>query len=104
MDNKNDKNLAEELLDQLMEEPVVLYDENDEEHIFETVAVINLDDGDDDIYVLVVPVEENEDFLEDEVLVLMLDEEDNLNSVHDEEILTKVMEKYHELLAEEEQE
>lgn len=103
MDNKNDKNLAEELLDQFMEEPVVLYDENDEEHIFETVAVINLDDG-NDIYVLVVPVEENEDFLEDEVLVLMLDEEDNLNSVHDEETLTKVMEKYHELLVEEEQE
>jgi|SRR5690554_4578523 len=103
MDIKNDKIEHDELIEHLMEEPVVLYDENDEEHIFETVAIITLDDN-DDIYVLVVPTEENEDFLEDEVLVLILDEDDNLNSVHDEETLTKVMEKYHELLVEEDEE
>ncbi len=90
----------DQLLDENNEEPITLYDENDNPQQFDQIAVIPLDGK---LYAILKPLFEIEGMAEDEALVLYIDvegEEETLTIVTDEELGNRVFEVYYELLAE----
>ena len=90
----------DQLLDENNEEPITLYDENDNAHQFDQIAVIPLDGK---LYAILVPLFEIEGMADDEALVFYIDvegEDENLTIVTDEELGNRVFEMYYQLLAE----
>ena len=89
------------LLDEECTDPIVLYNENNEEIAFEQIALIPYDGG---IYALLKPVEKLDGVGEDEALVFTiteLDGEDVLMIVEDDAIVDAVFALYYEMLKEE---
>lgn len=98
---KSEKKAIKNLIEELLEEPVILYDEDDNEFVFETVAVINLEE-DGNLYFLVTPTEASDDFHENEIIVMKFDADDeDLIIVLDEEIIDKVSLEYEKLVKKE---
>lgn len=94
---KKEDKAFEKIIEKLMKEPAVLYDEDNNKHVFKTVGVINLEE-DNNIYFLVEPVEPNDNFGEDEVLVLKFVDDENMVTVMDEEIIKKVIDEYNKIV------
>ncbi|MCH5179962.1 MAG: DUF1292 domain-containing protein [Erysipelotrichales bacterium] len=96
-----DQTLIEKLLDENNTDDIVLYDENDNEVKFEQVALIPLDE---ELYVILKPINKIEGIEDDEALVFVIneDEEDQIDICDDMDIVNKVFEEYYKLLDEEE--
>lgn len=89
------------LLDENNTDPIVLYNENNEEISFEQIALIPLDEQ---VYAILKPLGDFEGVGEDEALVFTIAEEDGegVLVVEDrEEIIDAVFEEYYAMLAEE---
>ena len=95
-----DQTLIEKLLDENNSDDIVLYDENDNEVKFEQIALIPLDE---DLYVILRPINEIEGIEDDEALVFVINEdEEEIDVCDDMDIVNKVFEEYYKLLDEEE--
>ena len=89
------------LLDENNTDPIVLYNENNEEVSFEQIALLPLDEQ---VYAILKPLGDFEGVGEDEALVFTIAEEDGegVLVVEDrEEIIDAVFEEYYAMLAEE---
>lgn len=89
------------LLDENNTDPIVLYNENNEEISFEQIALIPLDEQ---VYAILKPLGDFEGVGEDEALVFTIAEDDgeDVLVVEDrEEIIDAVFEEYYAMLAEE---
>lgn len=89
------------LLDENNTDPIVLYNENNEEVSFEQIALIPLDEQ---VYAILKPLGDFEGVGEDEALVFTIAEDDgeDVLVVEDrEEIIDAVFEEYYAMLAEE---
>lgn len=99
-----EKNAIEQLLDENNTDPIVLYDENDQEVEFEQIAIIPLNDS---LYAILKPVEEMEGVGEDEAVVFALetDEEGDevLSVVEDDAEIDAVFDEYYKMLKESEE-
>ena len=99
-----EKNAIEQLLDENNTDPIILYDENDQEVEFEQIAIIPLNDS---LYAILKPVEEMEGVAEDEAIVFALetDEEGDevLSVVEDEKEIDAVFDEYYKMLNEAEE-
>lgn len=97
-DNELDK-----IFDEENDEPVYLYDENDNKVAFDQVAVIPLND---DVFVILKPIEPMDDVGEDEALVFEICEDDEgeefIQLVVDEDVVDEVFAEYYKLLEEDE--
>ncbi len=94
------KNTIAKILDEDNDENVFLYDNDDNEIEFEQVALIPLDE---DIYVILHPVDELEGLENDEALVFKVDEENKENGleiVTNPKIIDKVFDEYYKLIQE----
>lgn len=90
----------EKILDEDNDENVILYDNDDNEIEFEQVAIITLDE---DIYVILHPVDELEGLEDNEALVFKVDEENKENGleiVTNPKIIDKVFDEYYKLIEE----
>ena len=100
-----EKNAIEQLLDENNTDPIILYDENDQEVEFEQIAIIPLNDS---LYAILKPVEEMEGVAEDEAVVFALetDEEGDevLSVVEDDAEIDAVFDEYYKMLRESEEE
>lgn len=88
------------LLDENCSDPIVLFDENNEEVAFDQIAVIPLNG---DVYAILKPLGDFEGVAEDEALVFVIaeeDDEDVLQVVEDDEIVDAVFAQYYEMLKE----
>ncbi len=101
----NSTDLLDVLLDPDNREPIVFTDAEGKNYTFEQVAVIPLDreDGDQDLYCVLKPLDGLEGIAANEAIVFAVDfdDDDNASSVHVEEdnaIAKKVFDKYYELL------
>ena len=95
------KSPIEMLLDENCSDPIVLFDENNEEVAFDQIAVIPLNG---DVYAILKPLGDFEGVAEDEALVFVIaeqDDEDVLMVVTEDEIIDAVFAVYYEMLAEE---
>jgi len=98
--DKEEVDVIDRLLDENDEDPVTLYDEENNETKFEQVAIIPLDEK---IYCILKPITKIEGVADDEALVFVIeeiDDEDCLVMVDDDKIINKVFEKYYKLLEE----
>lgn len=89
------------LLDENNTDPIVLYNENNEEVSFEQIALIPIDGQ---VYAILKPLGDFEGVGEDEALVFTIAEDDgeDVLVVEDrEEIIDAVFEEYYAMLAEE---
>jgi len=94
------QNTIEKILDENNDENVILYDDDDNEIEFEQIALIPLDE---DIYVILHPVDELEGLENDEALVFKVDEENKENGleiVTNPKIIDKVFDEYYKLIQE----
>lgn len=106
--NEEVKNEEVDLLDLLLDEnnnePISLYDEEDNEVKFEQVAIIP---DDEKIYAILKPIDELEGVADDEAIVFLVDYDDEGNCVlvieKDEPTAIRVFDKYYQLLDEAEQ-
>lgn len=100
--DKNEKMSAIDIiLDENNNENVILFDENNKEVEFEQIALIPLED---DLYVILRPVEKIDGIEENEALVFQIsthDDEDIIEICDDFDIVDKVFEEYYSLLKEE---
>jgi hypothetical protein len=88
------------LLDENCSDPIVLFDENNEEVAFDQIAVIPLNG---DVYAILKPLGDFEGVAEDEALVFVIaeeDDEDVLQVVEEDEIIDAVFAQYYEMLKE----
>lgn len=88
------------LLDENNTDPIVLYNENNEEISFEQIALIPIDEQ---VYAILKPLGDFEGVGEDEALVFTIAEEDGeeVLVVEDrDEIIDAVFEEYYAMLAE----
>lgn len=88
------------LLDENCSDPIVLFDENNEEVAFDQIAVIPLNG---DVYAILKPLGDFEGVAEDEALVFVIaeeDDEDVLQVVEEDEIVDAVFAQYYEMLKE----
>ena len=94
------KSPIEMLLDENCSDPIVLFDENNEEVAFDQIAVIPLNG---DVYAILKPLGDFEGVAEDEALVFVIaeeDDEDVLQVVEEDEIVDAVFTQYYEMLKE----
>ena len=94
------QNTIEKILDENNDENVILYDNDDNEIEFEQIALIPLDE---DIYVILHPVDELDGIGNDEALVFKVDEENKENGleiVTNPKIIDKVFDEYYKLIQE----
>jgi hypothetical protein len=94
------KSPIEMLLDENCSDPIVLFDENNEEVAFDQIAVIPLNG---DVYAILKPLGDFEGVAEDEALVFVIaeeDDEDVLQVVEEDEIVDAVFAQYYEMLKE----
>ena len=94
------RNPIDMILDENCDEPIVLYNGNNEEVAFEQIAVVPYDG---EIYVILKPVEDMEGVEEDEALVFVIDEyedESALVIVDDDRLIDIVFKEYYEMLEE----
>ena len=94
------KSPIEMLLDENCSDPIVLFDENNEEVAFDQIAVIPLNG---DVYAILKPLGDFEGVSEDEALVFVIaeeDDEDVLQVVEEDEIVDAVFAQYYEMLKE----
>ena len=94
------KSPIEMLLDENCSDPIVLFDENNEEVAFDQIAVIPLNG---DVYAILKPLGDFEGVAEDEALVFVIaeeDDEDVLQVVEEDEIIDAVFAQYYEMLKE----
>ena len=94
------KSPIEMLLDENCSDPIVLFDENNEEVAFDQIAVIPLNG---DVYAILKPLGDFEGVAEDEALVFVIaeeDDEDVLQVVEKDEIVDAVFAQYYEMLKE----
>ena len=103
----NENNLIDMLLDKDNHEPIVIYDENNKELKFQTVAVIPFVtmptlSSDKDLYVIMKPIDKIEGVEDDEVLIFVVDYDFKgqpfLAIEHNQELAQKVYEEYVRLL------
>lgn len=98
-DNEIDK-----LFDEENTEPIYLYDENDKEIAFEQVAVIPKDE---EVFVILKPIEPMEGVEEDEALVFVIGEDENgeetIELLQDEEEVDEIFGLYYKLMEESEE-
>ena len=88
------------LLDENNTEPIVLYNENNQEIAFEQIAIVPIDGK---IYAILKPIGEFSGVGEDEALVFTIDEyegEDVLVIVDEEQIIDAVFDEYYQMLEE----
>ena len=98
---KEEMDVLDILLDEENDDPISLFDENDNEIKFEQVAIIPIDEK---IYAILRPVSGIEGIGEDEALVFGIeevDDEDCLIVVDDDAIVDQVFEQYYKLLKDE---
>jgi hypothetical protein len=94
------KSPIEMLLDENCSDPIVLFDEKNEEVAFDQIAVIPLNG---DVYAILKPLGDFEGVAEDEALVFVIaeeDDEDVLQVVEEDEIVDAVFAQYYEMLKE----
>lgn len=92
----------DKVLDENNNDNIVLYDENNKKTEFEQVATIPL--SEEDIYVILKPVDAMSGVEDDEALVFHLetiDDDDCLVVVEDDKIINQVFKEYYKLLEEE---
>ncbi len=92
----------DKILDENNNDNIVLYDENNKKTEFEQVAVIPM--GEDNIYVILKPVDKMPGVEDDEALVFHLetiDDDDCLVICDDDKIVNDVFNEYYKLLQEE---
>lgn len=97
-----DKSLIEILLDENNNDDIVLYDENDKATTFAQIAIIPIDE---ELYVILKPVDEVEGIEDDEALVFKVNEDDEENPLElcvDMKMADKVFKEYYKLLDENE--
>jgi len=96
-----EKNAIEQLLDEKNTDPIALYDEDDNEVMFEQIALIPYKEV---LYAILKPVEAMEGVGEDEAIVFALetDEEEDevLSVVEDDAIIDAVFKEYYNMLEE----
>ena len=89
------------LLDENNDDPITLYDNEDNKVQFEQVAVIP---DNEKIYAILKPIDKMEDVADDEAIVFLADIDEEGYSVltieTDEEIASRVFDKYYQLLDE----
>ena len=88
------------LLDENNTEPIVLYNENNQEISFEQIAIVPIDGK---IYAILKPIGEFSGVGEDEALVFTIeeiDDEDVLVIVDEEKIIDAVFDEYYQMLEE----
>ena len=94
-----EKNAIEQLLDEDNIDPIVLYDENDNEVEFDQIAIIPFNEN---LYAILKPVEPMEGVGEDEAIVFAFetDEDDDeiLSVVEDDAIIDAVFEEYYKMV------
>ena len=96
-----EESIIDVLLNEHNDEPITLYDENDKAVKFEQVAVIPMDDN---LYVILKPVDKMESVEDDEAIVFAVNEDEDgeasLEVEADESIAMRVFEEYYKLLDE----
>ncbi|MGN0748697.1 MAG: DUF1292 domain-containing protein [Christensenellales bacterium] len=102
---KEEMDVLDILLDEENDDPISLFDENDNEIKFEQVAIIPENEK---IYAILKPIDEMEGVEDDEAIVFVVDQDEEGNSVliveKDEPTAIKVFDKYYQLLDEAEEE
>ena len=102
---KEEMDVLDILLDEENDDPISLFDENDNEIKFEQVAIIPENEK---IYAILKPIDEMEGVEDDEAIVFVVDQDEDGNSVliveKDEPTAIKVFDKYYQLLDEAEEE
>ena len=94
------KTPIEMLLDENNTDPIVLFNENNEEVQFEQIALVPRDG---EVYAILKPLGDYEGVAEDEALVFVIAEEDGedvLVVVDEDDIIDAVFEEYYAMLAE----
>ena len=101
---KEEMDVLDILLDEENDDPISLFDENDNEIKFEQVAIIPENEK---IYAILKPIDEMEGVEDDEAIVFVVDQDEEGNSVliveKDEPTAIKVFDKYYQLLDEAEE-
>ena len=93
--NKNKVNPIDALYDENNEDNIFLYNENDEPIEFAQIAVIPIEEN---VYVILKPIEPVEGIADDEALVFEIIDDEEIHIVQDEKIATKVFDIYYEML------
>ena len=93
--NKNKVNPIDALYDENNEDNIFLYNENDEPIEFAQIAVIPIEEN---VYVILKPIEPVEGIADDEALVFEIIDDEEIHIVKDEKIATKVFDIYYEML------
>lgn len=104
MKEEKQVNPIEQILDENNTENIVLYNEQDEAFEFEQIAIIPLEDGDNQkLYAILLPVTPLAGIAEDEAVVFEVNEKENLIRVcEDEAVIDQVLTEYEKLLEESE--
>ena len=95
-------NPIDQILDENNIDNIVLYNEKDEPFEFEQIAIIPLEeDGNQDLYAILLPVTPLAGISEDEAVVFEINEKENVIRVcEDESIIDRVLTEYEKLLDE----
>ncbi len=93
--NKNKVSPIDALYDENNEDNIFLYNENDEPIEFAQIAVIPIEEN---VYVILKPIEPVEGIADDEALVFEIIDDEEIHIVQDEKIATKVFDIYYEML------
>ena len=93
--NKNKVSPIDALYDENNEDNIFLYNENDEPIEFAQIAVIPIEEN---VYVILKPIEPVEGIADDEALIFEIIDDEEIHIVQDEKIATKVFDIYYEML------
>lgn len=103
--DNSEQSILDILLDETNDKPITLYDADDKEVEFEQVAIIPIEDN---LYVILKPVEEMEGVADDEAIVFAVVEDEegevSLEVEADESLAMQVFEEYYKLLDQQDEE
>lgn len=98
---EQEQNILDILLDEDNEDPITLYDKDDNAVKFDQVAIIPIEEK---LYAILKPIDKLEGVADDEAIVFYIDEtnEDDVSLVveENEDIAVKVFDEYYKLLDE----
>ena len=102
IENVEEINPIDQILDENNVDNIVLYNEKNEPFEFEQIAVIPLEDGENQkLYAILLPVTKLPGIEEDEAVTFELNEQEGTVSVcEDDEVIDRVLQEYEKLLDE----
>ena len=105
IENVEEISPIDQILDENNVDNIILYNEKNEPFEFEQIAVIPLENGEEQkLYAILLPVTKLPGIEEDEAVTFELNEQEGTVSVcEDDAIIDKVLEEYERLLAESEE-